>query len=165
VLAGWGSALRAEAAAAEIRTAFLFNFALYTSWPEPRDSFGLCVLGDDDLGESLAALERRAIGGRPLRVRRLGSAKANPEECDIVYVPPSAAGRLDTLLAPLAAAPVLTVVDLGKAAPRRPTGAILSLYVEGDRMRFDADLERAHRAGLRLSARLLRLASNLRESQ
>jgi hypothetical protein len=159
-----GSA-RAEDSLAQVKVAFLFNFALYTSWEKIDNGFDVCLVGDDRLGADVQALARREIAGRPVRVRRLGDAPKWPEqECDLVYVAPGERGRIDRLLSPLAGKPILTIADLGDAAGDRPSGAMIRMYEVGERIRFDADLNLVEQAGLRLSAKLLRLASDVRRA-
>ena len=57
-------------------------------------------------------------------------------------------------------ASVLTVGDMGEFAEE---GGMISLKMEGTRVRFDINLAAANRARLKISSKLLQLASVVRE--
>lgn len=139
---------------AALKAAFLYNFALYTEWPALGASFDICVAGRDRLDDALDALSAKAIAGRPIHVRRLEGAVV-PEDCNLLFVGASGTGQFAGLLAPLASRPLLTVADEGTETGGKP---MLRLVLEQGRLSFDANHSAAQAAGLRFSAKLLRLA-------
>jgi hypothetical protein len=50
------------------------------------------------------------------------------------------------------------VLTIGEGEGMGKAGMVIGVYVDGDRIRFDANTGAASRAGLTLSSRLLRLA-------
>jgi hypothetical protein len=79
--------------------------------------------------------------------------------CHVLFVAADSPFDHAELLAAAAPLPVLTVGDDPALLER---GAILALRPVSGRLRFDANLDAADRAGLRLRSQLLRLAVNVR---
>ncbi len=146
---------RAAAAgdAATLKAAFLYNFALYTSWPPPPPSaVTLCATGQDELGMAFDALANKQIDGKPVHVRRIDTA-AEARSCHVLYVPESSSGNLPALMRGLASQPVLIVSDGGNL-----DASMILIEAEGNRLVFSVNLGRVRHAGLDLSSKLLRLA-------
>lgn len=143
--------------AATLKAAFLYNFALYTSWPPPpANAVTLCAIGRDELGAAFDALANKQIDGKPVQVRRIDSA-AEARACHVLYVPESGAGNLPALTRGLASQPVLVVSDSGNL----DTSMIL-IEAEGNRLVFSVNLSRVRNVGLDVSSKLLRLARVVR---
>jgi len=144
-----------------LKTAFVFNFARYTTWPPPSPDgpFNFCILGEDDFGTAARYLDGQHLRERNIDVRfhRVGDDLAG---CQLVYVTQPLAGQLDSLLPRLHAERILTVSDIPDFAAR---GGILGLKIVDNRIRFEANPLAAKRAGLRLSAQLLKLADVIAE--
>ena len=144
---------RSQVDADTLKAAFIYNFAVYTTWPMPaRDpaTLILCVDGPSALSPALRMLAGKVVHHRPLAVRETVPAGADAGECDILIVGPAT---------PVPAPPargLLTVCDCGDA--RGASAAMIALVREGDRLRFDVDRQQAAAAGLSLSSKLLRLA-------
>ncbi|HWR98573.1 MAG TPA: YfiR family protein [Candidatus Methanoperedens sp.] len=140
----------------QVKAAFLKNFVKFVEWPPPAQSLTLCILGDDPFKEALAGSEE-AGGGRKLTYRRIGAVR-EAADCQAVFVPAGQRQLLPDLLAAVAGRPVLTVGDgEGMAA----AGLMLSFLIEDQKVRFDANLASARRAGLTISSRLLGLAKTV----
>jgi len=77
-----------------------------------------------------------------------------------VYVDGRDARKSTQLLAALRGAPVLTVGDGARFAE---LGGVAQLVLEQDRMRFAVNVAAAERAGVRLSSKLLSLASIVKD--
>lgn len=142
-----------------IKAAILYNFAKFTRWPAksflsadaPLD---LCVIGVDPFGQALATIDGKRVGARTLRTRLIADA-AQVESCHLLFVSASETERLGDVLAAANGGAVLTVADLPGFAR---AGGIIALKVVEDRTRFEVNRSAADRAGLTLSAKLLRLA-------
>jgi hypothetical protein len=139
-----------------LKTAFVFNFARYTTWPPPSPDgpFYFCILGSDGFGAAAKYLAGQRLRTRNIDVRFHG-ADDDLTSCQLVYVTRPLAGELDTLLPRLHAQRMLTVSDIPDFAAR---GGILGLKIVDNHVRFEANALAAKGAGLRLSAQLLRLA-------
>lgn len=115
----WMGAARAQVQASEVevKAAFVYNFALFTSWPAgtllANAPMVLCVAPDHALQAALGRLAGKSVHGHRLEVRRISDGAV--AGCHVAVLDdraPSQAVRLDP------AAPVLTVVDgAGRRGP------------------------------------------------
>lgn len=145
-----------------IKAAILYNFAKFTRWPaEAFDSVDaplqLCVIGVDPFREALATIDGKRVGSRSLRTRLIADT-AMIGACHVLFVSVSESERLAEVLAAASDAAVLTVADIPDFAR---AGGIITLNIVEDRTRFDVNRLAADRAGLALSAKLLRLADTV----
>jgi YfiR/HmsC-like len=141
-----------------LKAAFLYNFVQFTEWPaDTPQVLTLCVVGTDPFDKDLDALAGRPVGSRNLAIKRR-AAGSDLAGCQVVFFSPSTAADLARLLAPLKSRPVLTVADSPGALRQ---GVALNMAVVGERISFEANLLAARAAGLNLSSRLLRLATEV----
>jgi len=146
---------RAQVDGTDLKAAYIFNFALFTTWPDGATAgkapLVVCASPDSPLWASLHALSGKPVNGRPWTVTDIAHPKA--AHCDIAVlaraVPQPA----------LAAAGVLVVRDGAMRDGSR--GAVITLVEDDEHIRFDIDTQEAARSGLRLSSHLLRLARNV----
>ena len=143
-----------DADAESLKTAFLYNFAQFVTWPVPPETdFNLCIRSPQPLN-SADTLAGKAVAQARIRVLR-SLADRQLARCHMLYLGATEAGEIDFIRAALDRAPVLTVGD-GPGAIQR--GVMINLVLEGNRIQFDVNKEAADRTGLRISASLLRLA-------
>jgi hypothetical protein len=142
-----------------VKAAYLYEFARFVEWPEIGSTAGpLCigVLGDDPFGEALdRAVTGKKAGGRALAVRRFRNLE-ELQPCGILFVANSEARRLDAVLVKTAGWATLTV---GEDDGFTVGGGMVRFLVHGNRVRFEVNLRAAQGAGLRLSSRMLAIAS------
>jgi hypothetical protein len=150
-----------SANAAELKAAFVFNFAKFAEWPDLAEGpLLLCVLGDDLVRDALTKNVRgQRVNGRNLTVSKI-SAAAPARSCQILFVGAAEIASSGPLLETIRTAPVLTVSDSPRFAETR---GIVELYTEGDRMKFAINLDWAQRSKLRLSSTLLKMARIVRD--
>ncbi|MGD0799907.1 MAG: YfiR family protein [Terracidiphilus sp.] len=154
---------RAQAAADEykIKAAFLFHFAQLVEWPadslSSRDpSLNLCIFDDEpQLAEVQNTVEGKPVGARVLHLRPLSPAQ-ELQGCNILFLSRDQAQRQAAILRRLRGQPVLTV---GESANFLSEGGMIRFHLEADKIRFDINLGAADAARLKISSRLLLLAS------
>lgn len=143
-----------------VKAAFVVNFLSFVEWPPsklaaPPAPLVVAVIHDREFA---ALLERllagRTIGGRTAIVKVVSGAEA-ARDAHAVFIPTSEARALPAILRELATSPVLTIGDTDGFARE---GVALNLYTFDRRIRIEANSTAAARAGLRLSANLMRLA-------
>lgn len=137
----------------EMKAAYIYNFAQFTTWPEPRARLGFRVCADagSALWPSLQVYNGKPVNGRPwstadIAAPAAASALAAQPPCDLVVV-----GRSASVIP--AAAGMLVVRDGPGLAP-----VMITLVDDDEHIRFDIDTREAARNGLRFSSKLLRLA-------
>lgn len=144
-----------------VKAAFVANFAKFTEWPSlpPGARMVACVVGDDELAAALVATIRgQAINGRAIEVARPRDPAAWGA-CHLLFLAGGRPREPADSLAALRTHPILTIGD-GKDFAR--SGGIIELYVQDGRMRFGINTAAVDRAGLRISSRLLGLATIIR---
>jgi len=146
---------RAQVRDVELKAAYIYNFAMFTTWPEGTATHGpltVCASTDSALWASLSALSGKAVGTRPWTMADL----ANPRgaHCDVAVLA-RAAER------PAALTGGVLVVRDGAGREWPDHGASITLVDDDEHVRFDIDTQEAAKSGLRFSSRLLRLARNV----
>lgn len=164
ILALPAAAAAPPTAAAEVKAVFLYNFAKFVEWPPesfpaPRSPIVIGVLGSDPFGAVLdQTVAGETVNGRPLEIRRFARF-ADLQPCHILFISASQEERVPVILSRLRRTATLTVADMDGFAAR---GGAIEFRAEGGRMRFEISREAVDGAGLRVSARLLNLASAVR---
>jgi hypothetical protein len=149
----------------QLKAAFLYNFARFIEWPakafeDPSQPFVFCVLGEDPFGRALDdLLEGRKIGGRAPTVRRISDAR-RARGCQILFVSSSEPKSVLALLAGIGDSGLLTV---GESDAGAAEGMIIDFTLEDGKIRFIINAAVAEREKLRISSRLLSLATVVRK--
>lgn len=141
----------------QFKAAYLFNFVKFVEWPPAAmsDALTVCFLGGAGVYEALSAnIEGKRVGARQLLARQLESA-ASIDGCNALYVDAAMAAGQPAMIE----RPVLTISDAEKFVLH---GGIIELFTENHRLRFLINVDNAHRAGLRISSDLLKLAAGVR---
>ena len=145
----------------DVKAAFVYNFAKFVDWPAAVPSSNgkirLCILGTAPDRAAFSALEGRQVRGMVMRV----VAVERPEDvtgCSILFVSADQGNGLPELVRVLADRPILTIGDTEGYARR---GVMINMFLEKKRVRFEINEEKARSAGLRISAKLLKLASRV----
>lgn len=148
---------------AVVRLGFLLNFARYVDWPEsvkPGAPLRLCLApGDGDMASKSEELADQVVQGHAIQIRKV-ARPSDAEDCQILYLPANVpAATLPNWLAVADRSNILTVSEIPDFIE---VGGMIGLVAEGGRYRFDANLVNARRAGVRLSAYLLKLARTVK---
>jgi hypothetical protein len=146
-----------------LKAAFIYNFALFTHWPDNAPdaksaSLSLCIAGEDELVDALVRLRGKTVKGHPLAIQTLKDAPGAARSCQLLYVASTQKKNLANLMKQVRGQPTLTISELSQFAS---AGGIIELYRENGRIRFIINLGVAHKAGLEISPNLLKLATVL----
>lgn len=143
-----------------VKAAFLRSAVRLVDWPaDRRVPLEVCVVGEDPFGEALDAIAGTA-GDLSLEVQRHADARA-ARSCEVVFLGPSERARLKSVLAALAGSGALTVGDTEGFAEQ---GVILNFYLDGNKVRFEVNVDAARAAGVALQPRLVSLGRVVRGS-
>jgi hypothetical protein len=144
----------------EVKAAFLYNFAKFTEWPveeEGEDPIVIGVLGEDPFGELLDNTVRgKLVRGRTLQIKRFDKLSEDLKGCHILFIGVSESNRIARALKYLEGARVLTV---GESRTFCSVGGSINFVLDRRRVRFEISVAAAERAGLKLSSKLLKLAT------
>jgi hypothetical protein len=143
------SACRAQVDGMDLKAAYIFNFALFTTWPDGNAKAPLvvCASPDTPLWPRLQALNGKPVNGRPWTLADLAHPKA--PRCDIA------------VLARTVERPALPAMGMLVVRDGAGSKAAITLVEDDEHIRFDIDTQEAARNGLRFSSHLLRLARNV----
>jgi hypothetical protein len=141
-----------------LKAAFLYNFALFTEWPaEIGPTLNLCVYGRDPFGEEINALQGKPVGNRRIGVLRVARIEGL-SVCQVIFIADASGEGISRVLSALRGATVLTVADAPGAVKQ---GVALNMNVVEDKISFEANLTAARAANVKLSSRLLSLATEV----
>jgi hypothetical protein len=151
---------------AQVKAAYVYNFVKYVEWPAgafatAQSPVVLCVAAGDGLRGAFAAIDGKQAQGRALQLRRT----VRPDEfrsCHILFVPESEERAAGELLRKAGSLPVLTV---GEHDGFAAAGGVIGFVVRDDRVAFEINPDAAARADLRVSSRLLQLATIVRDGR
>ncbi|BCS32495.1 hypothetical protein TBR22_A17100 [Luteitalea sp. TBR-22] len=124
---------------------------------DPTAALAIVVVGDAALADALreASVGQR-VDGRALGVSGVPSLTLLPASPPPVVV--LAASQRASAPALVRAVEPKGVLTIGEGEGMGQAGLVIGVYVDGDRIRFDANTGAAARAGITLSSHLLRLA-------
>jgi hypothetical protein len=142
-----------------VKAAVIFNFIKFVEWPDdslPVERIRLCLVGDNEsLQNAFSRIEGKDIQGRSLEVRY--QRRRAPAGCQVVVIS-NIDGHPADLLRALGEAPVLTIGDTDDFVD---SGGMIELVSAGSRVQFGVNADAAHKARLKISAQLLKLAQRV----
>ena len=164
-LAVWGCVASSLASGAvpeyDVKAALIYKIGKFVHWPDGAfgktggDALHLCLLGHDDFGASIDALQGLRIEGHGIVIERRHDASA-AASCQILFISRSERAHLGEILAAVGTAPALTVSDIEGFALE---GGMVNLVVTAGKVGFQINPTAASHAGLEIGAQLLQLAT------
>jgi phosphohistidine swiveling domain-containing protein len=144
-----------------IKGAFLYNFGRYVEWPaaafaDDHAPFVIGVLGTDPFGTVLDEITNSAkVDGRTVVAKRFATLDQY-SPCHILFIPASTDAKVKAdALAKLQNKGVLVV---GEEDGLVRQGAVVSFYIENNKVRFEINVQTAKQQQLKVSSKLLSLA-------
>ena len=144
----------------DVKAAFLYNFGKFVEWPtnvfaSTNAPLLIGVYGDNPFGNDLAEVVRgKVINGHPVIARQVSFSEL--KSCQILFICRSEQKNIKQILAALDGAGVLTVteeMDLSQS------GVMIDFIMDNDRIRFEINNSAAEKVGLKISSKLLILAT------
>jgi hypothetical protein len=149
----------------QVKAAILVGFARATEWPsgtfsESQQSFMIGLFGRDTLGVRATAIFSAvdAAKGRAVQFKVIND-EADARECRVVFFPRSERRRARELVERLKGAPILLV---GEWENFLDQNGMVNLVPRDGTMKFEINLDPVKAANLRIPARVLRAALNVR---
>jgi len=158
--AAWPAAAQ-RAGEYQVKAAYLYHFLNFVEWPETAFQgqgapFEICVFGTDPFGPDLDhVIDNKQVRGRSIRVRRSAGASP-PGGCHILFIAESERTRVHWVLESVAKQPTLTV---GELPGFEESGGMVRFIVHSDIVRLRINSRPAAEAGLKISSRLLSVAT------
>ncbi|MGZ0017982.1 YfiR family protein [Nitrosomonas sp. wSCUT-2] len=143
-----------------LKVAFLYNFAAYTTWPNPPDrNLTLCIHGEDPFGQNLQHLHGKKINEHDILIKYTRNI-IDLTDCHMVFITQSVIKDVDDIIKQLQGMPILTIADSPGAGRR---GVVLNMAIKEGKVTFEANIAMAGKNRLNLSSQLLRFASEVHQ--
>ena len=151
----------------EIKAAILHKLSKFVEWPITTFTnidapFILCLIGEDNFGDALTALNNHTVQGRVIKILKLPREVSSYEKCQLLFISHSEEKRLDYILDINTNKHTLTVSDQNHFAQR---GGMINLRTVGRRIRFEINITAVTKAGLKIHPQLLNLATIVKENR
>jgi hypothetical protein len=146
-----------------VKAAYLYNFIKFVDWPKLSETSGaalpirVCLMGEDNFQGALDHMVRQKAKNRSIELTRV-SAGDDLVSCHLLYISGDALPVTDGLVQQSLRNQILLVSDSQDFARR---GGTIGIVVKPDRVDVEINHEMAKRAGLKLSANLLEIASTV----
>lgn len=157
----WAAPPASAVPAFEVKAEFIERFTRFIDWPDSAfasasSPFVVCVWGSGALATQLEqVVAHRRIKSRPVRVLHVASSD-RLAPCQILYV---AAVERDVLRGITAKTRGRSILSVGDQPGFAQEGLLINLVVDGDGfVRFEINRDVARASGLKISAKLMRLA-------
>jgi hypothetical protein len=147
-----------------VKAAFLYSFGRYVEWPQNafagKDApFVIGIFGENPFGEVLDRIaQTKTIQGRRIVVRKVDSMD-KLLVCHILFVPRSATMEQQRrIIDKTTDKPVLLVGEIPRFAE---FGGDMNFFLDGDRVRFEINVDTIHRDKMQIDAKLLSLGKKV----
>ena len=147
----------------QIKAAFLYKFCLYIDWPPTAFAnanspfvFGIAA-PDSFISELNTVVKDHTINNRPVQVRRIDDGDLT--DVNVLFVARPNQTLLPQLRVKIQNSPLLIVTESEHGLD---DGGTINFSLKNNRVIFEVALDTANQQGLRLSAQLLKVASNVR---
>jgi hypothetical protein len=142
-------------------SAFLYNFLLFTDWEkESENDITICIAQDNSLGNSLYDLRGKQVKNQKIEVEVI-QAEDSFSNCELLFIPEKIGEKqISEIVNRLEGRSILTVSDSPHAIE---ANVMIALFVQAQRLAFIINKNKADHAGIKLSSKLLRLATRVIE--
>lgn len=153
----------------EVKAAFLFNFIKFVEWPVEafadvaNDAVPVTigVSGENPFGNALdEAVRGKMVAGHRILVKRVRSTD-DLARLHVLFLSDSDRERVGQFLQRIGDKSVLTISDIEQFCQ---SGGVIAFLTEHGKVRFEINLTAAERHRLKISSRLLTLATKVHRS-
>lgn len=145
----------------QVKAAFLYSFTKFVEWPpncfSAKDSpIVIGVFGRNPFGDELEKIvQTRKVNGRGFTVKTISST-ADLSGIHLLFVPRGEEGRLVEKATAFVPSP--GTLTIGESDQFAAVGGIINFVTDIDKVHFQINREAADRAGVKISAQLMKLA-------
>ena len=156
----WQFARAAAVSEVKLKAAFLYNFTKFVEWPAERfanDSEPIVIglIADEAMRAEIATIiTNRLVNGRTLIVRP-GASVADMQASHILFVSSDEQVHYKAMHN---RALLTAVLMVGEGEGCRPSGGGICFVQQGEKLRFEINIDTVERAHLKIGAQLQKLA-------
>jgi hypothetical protein len=167
VLLAWCSGLVSSRAGdvgpseAQVKAAFLLNFPKYVTWPgtalsESNSPIVVGIIDDEEVASEFSTMSAgKVVDGHPIQLVRVTSIP-QCRDCHILFIGSTATRKLPEILPSLQAVNVLAVGESDEFIDR---GGMINLARRDRRIVIEVNLDAIHQTQLKISSKLMALAT------
>lgn len=150
----------------DVKAAFLYNFGKFVEWPANAFTSSdaplvIGIYGENPFHEHLADIVHgKSIRGHLIIVKPVTFNTL--QDCHILFISTSEEKNLTSIMRKLDGASVLTVTENEKVFE---PGVMINFVMQNDQIRFEINNAAARQAGLKVSSKLLVLATKTKVSR
>lgn len=147
-----------EVSDAAVKAAYLYNFAKFTDWPPGSldNALIICVVGKNPFNDDLEKIvSGKTVAGHPIRVEYISSLDQQ-RRCQVLFVGQSESFNTSDVLKKYGKKSVLSV---GEGSGFIDQGGLIQFFLKENNVRFEIHLSAVQEAGLKIDARVLRIAT------
>lgn len=147
----------------QLKAAYIYHFAQFVEWPpsafpQANSPLIIGVLGENPFGNDLRrTVQGKLLGNHPIVVQEFHSLSDLTNQCQILFIS-SSEKRLPDIFTSLNGTSTLTVGESDRFAE---AGGMIRFVPEGGKIRFQINQTAVEKAGLKMSFKLLSLASKV----
>ncbi|GGI78332.1 YfiR family protein [Shewanella gelidii] len=144
---------------ASLKSAYIYNIAKFTRWPEGTwhrndESLILCVYGRGDVVSELKKLEGKLVDSHPI-VLNSPTEQAEFSKCHLLYISPQERKRFRYLFDLL---PMRSLLTIGDDPSFISSGGMVNFKQLNKRLRFEVNMDQLRSSDLTFSSNLMKLA-------
>lgn len=148
----------------EVKAAYLYNFAKYVDWPaaalpNENTTLNFCIIGNSPMNPVIQSLAGKSVKNRKVSIREITQIE-DLGGCNILFVNTAMKAQLHRILSSTVTRSILTVSDDRGFAT---AGGIIELMPVSEKIRFQINHRSARQSNLKISSRLLNLATTVIE--
>ena len=144
-----------ETEESELKAAFIYNFTLFTNWPQPHEkTLRLCLLGEISYASKLYVYDGRIVEGATLQIEKVKSA-SEAKVCQVLIAEIKDQADINKIKKELHGLPTLIIADSGNYSP---DSTHIMMSKNNNRIVFDVNQTEANISNLSFSFKLLKLA-------
>jgi hypothetical protein len=147
-----------------VKAAFLYSFGRYVEWPDnmfpdKQSPFVIGVYGENPFGDVLERIAKtRTIQSRRIVVKMIDSID-DLAECQLIFIPQKVSTEQQRkIIDKVKGTPLLLV---GESSRFAEIGGDVNFFMEGDRVRFEINVDALRNKKLLIDAKLLSLAKKI----
>lgn len=141
-----------------MKAAFIYNFTLFTEWPElPDNTLRICTLRDEQIKGELEKYTIKQPHAAKLIITKVNNSR-DIKYCQVVFLSEEDLPQAPAVFSEAKGTSLLIVTDVYDLIDK---GAMIAIKIENQRMLFEINLEAVKRSKLHLSSKLLALAKKI----
>ncbi len=147
----------------DLKAKYLYKITDYVDWPaaafpQEKSPFVIGVIGEDQFGANLDNIvEGKSLSTHKIVVKRF-KKQTDLETCHILFVCRSEKDRMSKIVERVGKAHTLIIGDNDQCLAR---GGTINFILEDKKVRFEINADAAERAGLKISSKLMQLATKV----